>query len=342
MNQYDAKFIHNGSHYPFENKQAISDSLGSIIPYQMPIIAPNSNDYMPVWQSCGSGLGFNGLNSEAKKAEGGAPTNSDRSMNMLRVSVSFVLISFSLVGFASFPQSVSFGGQRLEGTCPSVIVNLPNYAVSSRRPVPLGVLIVDARKILGDEAAGKIQVSWQSSEGGIVAGSGGDNFLLDVSSLRFDENHSIQLSVVITGMPPECGSRVRGSVNVNRNCYPPKLLDEYGDVTAGIERNHLDSFVRTLKRNEHLTGYVVAYAGPDACPDEGHWLGERARDYLIGKWSIPRNRITTVDGGYRKGRAIQLYLSDENNCGPAVMPAGRTENHSTTMFCKDKYPDELR
>jgi len=70
----------------------------------------------------------------------------------------------------------------------------------------------------------------------------------------------------------------------------------------------LDNFAVQLSQGSSLKGYIVAYAGAIAKKDEGTKMAEWARRYLIEKRSVPPNRVSAVDGGFRERPGYDLFL----------------------------------
>lgn len=264
-----------------------------------------------------------------------------RYMKSLPVVAAGCLVLLTTLCSASYPKDTSCAPQRMEGTCPSVEIFVPKYAVSARAPLPLSFLVGDAKKILGEDAARKIKVTWSSSYGSIVSAAGDDQVFLDATNVRLDGDLDVRLSVAITGTPPECTSSLHRELKINGTCQPPKLADDYGGVTADVESKHLDALGRILTGDTRVTAYVVAYEGANACYSEAQWRSERARYYLMQKWRIPGDRITAIDGGYRADASTELYLGDRDYCGPMIRLNNPPEERRITGSCKNKFPDDL-
>ena len=111
------------------------------------------------------------------------------------------------------------------------------------------------------------------------------------------------------GFPPEDGST-----------FGYLAFDKYGDVSFEIESARLDNFAVMLSRSPRLTAYVVVYAGKVACPRESFLRARRARDYLIKRRGIDRQRVKAIDGGYREDPSVQLYALPADAEAPAAVP----------------------
>ena len=72
-----------------------------------------------------------------------------------------------------------------------------------------------------------------------------------------------------------------------------ELFDSYGTVSVTEERARLDNFALSLKQNRKHLGYIVVQA-PKRNMRAAANRALRARDYLVRKRKIARERIITV------------------------------------------------
>lgn len=82
-------------------------------------------------------------------------------------------------------------------------------------------------------------------------------------------------------------------------------FDEYSIVELNEEHERLDRFAIELKAWPTVLGYIIS-SGQNQ-PHEGVNRSNRAKEYLV-KQGIPAERITCIDGGFRKDPLIELYL----------------------------------
>lgn len=98
------------------------------------------------------------------------------------------------------------------------------------------------------------------------------------------------------------------------------VFDRFGDLNFDSESARLDNFAVRLSQSSNLTGYVVVYAGKTACPREGHFRANRARDYLINRRGLDPKRIMAIDGGHRENLSVELYALPRDAERPVVVP----------------------
>lgn len=81
-------------------------------------------------------------------------------------------------------------------------------------------------------------------------------------------------------------------------------------------RERLDALALFLKDNPSFGAHIVSYAGRRSCRGKALRRAKIARDYLIRKRKIERDRITLIDGGYRQEWAVQLWYAPANAKDP--------------------------
>lgn len=77
-------------------------------------------------------------------------------------------------------------------------------------------------------------------------------------------------------------------------------FDSYGAISWDLEKLHLDNFAIQLQHDSNSIGYIIVYAGRQACVGEAKDRALRAKKYLVETRSIQANRIKWIDGGYRE------------------------------------------
>jgi|SRR5918912_2099745 hypothetical protein len=104
-------------------------------------------------------------------------------------------------------------------------------------------------------------------------------------------------------------------------------IDEYGDLNFDKEKKRLDDFARQLRLYKSDTqGYIIAYGGRHGRAGEAQERAERAKIYLVTKQGIERDRIVTVDGGYREEFTIELWVRPPGFGAPIPRPTVHPSN----------------
>jgi hypothetical protein len=93
---------------------------------------------------------------------------------------------------------------------------------------------------------------------------------------------------------------------------PDEPFDSYGNISWEDEKAHLDNFVIALQRDSNLVGYIIVYAGRQACLGEAGDRALRAKQYVVETHGIDENRVIWVDGGHREKLTIVLQPIERN------------------------------
>ena len=102
---------------------------------------------------------------------------------------------------------------------------------------------------------------------------------------------------------------------------PTYKFDEFGDICCDEEKARLDNFAIQLHKDPVSHGFIVFYGGrrmsSPSCdgkhlelPREGEAKARAARlkPYLTKSWGLDPNRVTVIDGGYREGWTVELFI----------------------------------
>jgi hypothetical protein len=75
-----------------------------------------------------------------------------------------------------------------------------------------------------------------------------------------------------------------------------------------MEEAILDTFAVALQNDPIQIGYIVVYAGRDACAGEAQRRGLRMKMYLVKRRRIEWNRVIWRDGGYLETPYVLLEM----------------------------------
>lgn len=94
-----------------------------------------------------------------------------------------------------------------------------------------------------------------------------------------------------------------------RDSAVARRMDDYGDLTFELEKEHLARFARELRRAPDAQGYIVAYGG--RCSEDSAALerAERAKEWLIFKHAVDASRLVVIDAGYRETVATEIFIA---------------------------------
>lgn len=100
----------------------------------------------------------------------------------------------------------------------------------------------------------------------------------------------------------------------------------FGDVRCDGVIAQLDQLAIGLQNKPTFRGYIIVYAGRVKFKDEARKRGGTMRDFLVKYRSIDAQRIVALDGGYRAQLSIELWLVQEGENPPTLVPTVRPQD----------------
>src|SRR4029078_4108862 len=98
-------------------------------------------------------------------------------------------------------------------------------------------------------------------------------------------------------------------------------FDTYDGTRDVIEtRLILDNFAKQLNTQRALGGYLIAYAGKEACRNEAKSRLLEAKRYLKEKHNIDSPQVSFVDGGFQANWVVQIWIGFRQNKPPEKEP----------------------
>jgi hypothetical protein len=120
--------------------------------------------------------------------------------------------------------------------------------------------------------------------------------------------------------------------NPNEGIEDSRKFDEYSKLSFDAEKKRLSDFATQLQTDPNAKGYIIAYAGRVAHAGEAQARADRAKNYLVNECGIEVSRIVTIDGGYRKELAVELWIRPNGWGAPKASP---TVDPSKVQIIKD-------
>lgn len=104
---------------------------------------------------------------------------------------------------------------------------------------------------------------------------------------------------------------------------PTDLADlSYWSVPPTNFHGYLEAFANALRKEPRATGYLVAYTNWNRDrPTLAQKMLQTERNFLIKHFGLKPARIKTVNGGYRKWRAMELWIVPHGEYAPFAPPA---------------------
>lgn len=97
-------------------------------------------------------------------------------------------------------------------------------------------------------------------------------------------------------------------------------FDECGNCTFDDQKARLDNLAVELQNDPATRGYIIAYGGRTSPIGQVERLMTRARDYLINERGIDGSRLVVVNGGFREGDSVELWIVPSGAAPPRATP----------------------
>jgi len=81
----------------------------------------------------------------------------------------------------------------------------------------------------------------------------------------------------------------------------------------------LEAFAQELQKNPTSTGYLIAYrSSAGDRPSVAKTMLRKERNFLLQEFGLKPSRIKTIDGGYRDGRTMELWIAQTREDVPII------------------------
>jgi hypothetical protein len=199
----------------------------------------------------------------------------------------------------------------------------PVINLRSLSHICMGDNVTFEANVTGISSEVELTYNWTVSTGTIKSGQGTDTITIDMTNASPDTisdglKATVEVSGNIPGAPPYCSREAYYTERVLA-CGRAIKFDEFGDVRAENEKEHLDSLAMELENKEYMTALVFVYAGKRARFGEAEARLIRARNYLVNERHVPQDRIVTLDGGYREELTFEVWTLPPRT--PPVKPS---------------------
>ena len=97
-------------------------------------------------------------------------------------------------------------------------------------------------------------------------------------------------------------------------------FDECNNCTFDDQKARLDNLAVELQNDPSVYAHIIAYGGRTSPIQQVEKLMTRARDYLINERGIDGSRIVTVNGGFREGDSVELWIVPSGAAAPRATP----------------------
>ncbi len=136
--------------------------------------------------------------------------------------------------------------------------------------------------------------------------------------MKFPEAGLILLvALIVLVLPVSSGTAF---VSVQPRSEAAKKFDEYGDLIQDDEGVRLNAFGEGLAKSGSASGYILVYGGRLDPPGRARRYALRAKAYLVSTGGLSSERIVTMDGGYREGLTVELWIVPSGAQPPIPSP----------------------
>jgi hypothetical protein len=104
----------------------------------------------------------------------------------------------------------------------------------------------------------------------------------------------------------------------------------------------LDALGLQLEAAPTFRAYIVSYGGRRSCPGEALRRAQLAKDYLLRLKGISRQRIRTMDGGFKEEWTVELWTTAEGALPPTPMPTIERRDVRALRNCNPRSSKDKR
>lgn len=169
----------------------------------------------------------------------------------------------------------------------------------------------------------------------IMSGAGSPTITVDSTGLG-GQRIIATLTVDDGSTDPACAQTAQAVSVVaaeEKKILVAREFDECNNCTFDDQKARLDNLAVELQNDPTMTGYLIAYGGRTSPIGQVERLMTRARDYLTNQRAIDGSRLVIVNGGFREGDSVELWLVPRGAATPRATPtvqAGEVKPAGTT------------
>lgn len=234
----------------------------------------------------------------------------------LRVKRFALLFTFAIL-LLNFSHQTSFVSAQQK---PPAKADCPVTKVTCPDTVYINDKLVMTANVSGGDSNVTPTYNWSVSAGAIESGQGTST--IDISTKDLSDSQTITATVELGGYSRECGyaqTAASCTTSVMKKAEARKL-DEYGKLLPKDENERLDKFTMELLMDPTAQAYLIAYGGRLSRAGDAQRAADKAKGYLVSRRGLDRDRIVTIDGGYREQPAVELWLVPSRASLPKPTP----------------------
>lgn len=196
--------------------------------------------------------------------------------------------------------------------------------VSAPKSVGEGEIITYAADVSYGGGASDLRYNWTVSPASarIMSGAGSPTITVDSTGLG-GQRIIATLSVDNGSKDPSCAQTAQAVSVVaaeEKKILVAREFDECLNCTFDDQKARLDNLAVELQNDPTMTGHIIAYGGRTSPIGQVEMLMKRARDYLTNERGIDGSRLVIVNGGFREGDSVELWLVPRGASAPRATP----------------------
>ena len=169
-----------------------------------------------------------------------------------------------------------------------------------------------------------LKYNWVLSPATARIMSGAGSPTISVDSTGLGGQRVIATLTVDNGSPdPACAQTAQAVAVVaaiEKKVLVAREFDECNNCTFDDQKARLDNLAVELQHDPSVYAHIIAYGGRTSPIGQVEKLMTRARDYLINERGIDGARIIVVNGGFREGDSVELWLVPAGASAPRATP----------------------
>lgn len=190
--------------------------------------------------------------------------------------------------------------------CPTVSVSCPSD--------PIIEVLDFTATVAGGDPNIRPTYHWEVANGEIIAGQ-------ETPAIRVKREacQAVTATLRIGGFDTICSRTASCSTTTCHTLPPPKKVNSYGLIPFDQVRVKLEQFAAALKKQPNAMGFI-RFSRSKSETGEAQKAADDAKQYLVEKFDIEKDRIRIADGETQEEFLIELWLIPQGSYLPEVQP----------------------
>jgi PEGA domain len=196
-------------------------------------------------------------------------------------------------------------------------------SVSAPSTVNEGEIVTFAADVEYGGTAG-LRYTWtvNPSKARVISGAGTPTITVDSTGIG-GQRIIATLTVDDGSADPTCRQTAQSVAVVTapeRKVIVAREFDECNNCTFDDQKARLDNLAVELQNDPSTTAYIIAYGGRYSPLSQVEVLMKRARNYMVDQRGIDASRLVIVNGGFREGDSVELWIVPSGAAAPRATP----------------------